>query len=222
MGLVAVHAPQGHEHDPPLKERLAARARRGVGLWWPVAGFFLAVVAGQMVWQTQFDVAGHAAGHLASAAVVFPMTFVAAVLVFALPASARRDVWLWLMLAAVAVSSLVVMQGNLRVVDAVGDRVWSDEQAGALGPSTPGFESGHHLAELGALAVLVAAVAGAVLLWRRRCVSGRVAVAAAVLSVLFPYWIFPGFGIVVLTIAVVAARVRRLRLEHAAVATSSG
>jgi hypothetical protein len=56
------------------------------------------------------------------------------------------------------------------------------------------------------------AVAAALLLvasvWRARAVSGRVAIICAALSVLIPPWIFPGAGVVVLTIAVVGNRQR--------------
>jgi hypothetical protein len=38
-------------------------------------------------------------------------------------------------------------------------------------------------------------------LWRYRHISKRVAIGAAVLSVIFPPWIFPGAGVLVVTIA---------------------
>ena len=66
----------------------------------------------------------------------------------------------------------------------------------------------------GAWGVVAAAIILTELLWRRGLVSTKVAIAAAVLSVIFPYWIFPGFGMLVVVVAVVAARARRLREVH--------
>jgi hypothetical protein len=43
------------------------------------------VLVVQTVWSAQYDVAGHAADHLQSATPVFPMVFLSAVLVWALP-----------------------------------------------------------------------------------------------------------------------------------------
>jgi hypothetical protein len=48
------------------------------------------------------------------------------------------------------------------------------------------------------------------LLWLRGLVSARVAMAAAVVSLVFPYFIAPGAGVVVLAVSVAVARSRRL------------
>jgi hypothetical protein len=47
------------------------------------------------------------------------------------------------------------------------------------------------------------------LLWLRRLVSARVAVAAALLSLLFPHFIAPGAGLVVLAASVAVTRAGR-------------
>ena len=47
-------------------------------------------------------------------------------------------------------SCLVVLAGNVRVIDAIGAATWNDAQASQLGPTRPGFASGHDLDELGA------------------------------------------------------------------------
>ena len=174
--------------------------------WWPVAAFLVPVLVAQTVWSSRYDLAGHAADHLQSATPVFPMAFLSAVLVWALPGRGRRDPVLWLMLAAAIASCLVVLAGNVRVIDTIGGATWSDAQASQLGPTRPGFESGHDLAELGGWgAVLVAG-----LLWLRGLVSARVAVAAALVSLVFPHFIAPGAGLVVLVISVAVTRWRRL------------
>jgi hypothetical protein len=113
--------------------------------WWPVAGFLVPVLVAQTLWSSRYDVVGHAADHLQSATPVFPMVFLSAVLVWALPGRGRRDLMLWLLLAAAIASCLVVLAGNVRVIDAIGDATWNDAQASQLGPTRPGFESGHDL-----------------------------------------------------------------------------
>jgi hypothetical protein len=195
----------------PSGRSLGVRLGRITRNWWPVGAFLMPVLVLQTVWSARYDVAGHAAGHLGSAMVVCPMIFVSSVLMWAMPAPARRDPVLWLIIAVVIGCCLVATAGNLRVVDAIGDDTWTDAQAGALGPTRPGFEAGHDLASRGAVGAVLATIVAAGLLWRRRLVSAKVAAGAAVLSVIFPYWIVPGAGIVVLALSAAVQRHRRLR-----------
>ena len=178
--------------------------------WWPVPAFLVPIVVVQAVWTGGYDVEGHAAGHLSSATAVFPMAFMAATLLWALPADGRRDPALWLLLAAALAGTVVVLAGNLRVVDALAGDQWSDGDAGRLEATGPGLESGHDLAAQGAYLAVAATMLLAGLLWRRRLASPRAAAGAAFLSLLVPPWIAPGFGIVVLVVAAGAARARRL------------
>ena len=191
---------------PSILGRVLAFLRR----WWPVAAFLVPVLVAQTVWSFRYDLAGHAADHLQSATPVFPMAFLSAVLLWALPSRGRRDPLLWLLVAAAIACCLVVLAGNVRVIDAIGGANWNDAQASQLGPTRPGFESGHDLAELGAWAAVLATMLVAGLLWLRGLVSGRVAVAAALVSLVFPYFIAPGAGVVVLAVSVAVARSRRL------------
>jgi hypothetical protein len=98
------------------------------------------------------------------------------------------------------------------VIDAIGGARWSDTQASQLGPPRAGFESGHDLAELGAWGAVLATMLVAGLLWLRRLVSAKVAVAAAAVSLVFPHFIAPGAGMVVLALSAAVARSRDLRL----------
>ena len=191
---------------PSILGRVLAFLRR----WWPVAAFLVPVLVAQTVWSSRYDVAGHAADHLQSATPVFPMAFLSAVLLWALPSRGRRDPLLWLLVAAAIACCLVVLAGNVRVIDAIGGANWNDAQASQLGPTRPGFESGHDLAELGGWGAVLATMLVAGLLWLRGLVSARVAVAAAVVSLVFPYFIAPGAGAVVLAVSVAVARLRRL------------
>ena len=135
---------------PATEQSLADRIIDLLRTLWPVAAFLLPVLVVQSVWSARYDVAGHAADHLQSATPVFPMVFLSAVLFWALPGRGRRDLLLWLLVAAAIASCLVLMVGNVRVIDAIGGATWNDTQASQLGPTRPGFESGHDLAELGA------------------------------------------------------------------------
>jgi hypothetical protein len=182
--------------------------------WWPVAAFLLPVLVVQTVWSARYDVAGHAADHLQSATPVFPMAFLSAVLLWALPGRGRRDPLLWLLVAAALAGCLVVMVGNVRVIDAIGGATWNDTQASQLGPTRPGFESGHDLAELGAWGAVLVTMLVAGLLWLRRLVSAKVAGAAAAVSLVFPHFIAPGAGMVVLAVSAAVARSRDLRLAR--------
>jgi hypothetical protein len=68
----------------------------------------------------------------------------------------------------------------------------------------------HGLANLAPWLAVVAAVAMASVLWRRGHVSLRVALGAGLLSVVFPPWIIPGAGVVVLVVARCIAKARSL------------
>jgi hypothetical protein len=199
---------------PAAERSLADRVTELIRRWWPVAAFLLPVLVVQAVWSARYDLAGHAADHLQSATPVFPMAFLCAVLLWALPGRGRRDPLLWLLLAAAIVSCLVVLAGNVRVIDAIAGATWSDTQASQLGPTRPGFESGHDLAALGAWGAVLATVLAAGLLWRRGLASAKVAAAAAALSLVIPYFIAPGAGVVVLAVSAAVAHARDLRLAR--------
>lgn len=126
---------------PPNGRSLAGRILELLRTWWPVAAFLVPVLVVQSVWSARYDVAGHAADHLQSATPVFPMAFLlSAVLLWALPGRGRRDPLLWLLLATAIASCLVVLAGNVRVIEAIGGAAWNDAQASQLGPARPGFE----------------------------------------------------------------------------------
>jgi hypothetical protein len=59
----------------------------------------------------------------------------------------------------IVVGAVIDVTGTLQVVDAIGGASWNDAQADRLGPSRPGFESGHDLAGLGMSVVVAGAVA---------------------------------------------------------------
>ena len=194
---------------PSTGRSLAGRILEFLGTWWPVAAFLAPVLVAQTVWSARYDVTGHAADHLQSATPVFPMVLLSAVLVWALPGRGRRDRLLWLLLGAAIASCLLVLAGNVQVIDAIDGATWSDTQASQLGPARPGFESGHDLAARGAWGAVLATILAAGLLWRRRLVSAKVAAAAATVSLVVPSFLAPGAGMVVLAVSAAVARSRR-------------
>src|SRR5215203_1494197 len=207
VGARIDRAPRGRCHVLATGPSLVGRVLGFLRRWWPVAAFLVPVLVAQTVWSSRYDLAGHAADHLQSATPVFPMVFLSAVLLWALPGRGRRDPVLWLLLATAIASCLVVLAGNVRVIDAIGAATWNDAQASQLGPTRPGFESGHDLAELGTWGAVLATMLAAGLLWLRGLVSARVAVAAGLVSLVSLHFIAPGAGLVV---SVAVERSRRL------------
>jgi hypothetical protein len=178
--------------------------------YWPVVAALVVAVLVTRVVAGQYDVTGHAAGHLSSGLVVFMMAAFLVIGLWAAP-EARRSWAVGLASLGYFVGLGIILRGELRVVDAIGDRDWSDDQASALGEAVPGFESGHSLTGRGAL---IAVLASIVLIWvlrSRRAIPTGLAVGATVASVIFPYWILPGAGVLVLAIGTVVLRARRLR-----------
>jgi hypothetical protein len=178
--------------------------------WWPVPAFIALAIAVQTVALAGYDARGHAAGHLGSAQVVFLGGALVAILLWSAP-RARRQLDVVVACGAWMASLVGVAVGNLRVVDAIGGADWTDEQAATLGEGLRGFESGHDLAQLCSFLGVAAAIVLTVVLFVRRHISRGVMIGAIVVSVLFPPWMIPGAGVLVLTIALCIARGRRLR-----------
>jgi hypothetical protein len=177
--------------------------------WWPVVAFLAIALAVQHVVLAGYDARGHAADHLGSAQVVFFGSALVATLLWSTP-RARRQLDVVVACGAWIASLIGVAVGNLRVVDAIAGADWTDEQAATLGDGLRGFESGHDLAELCSFLGVAAAIVLTVVLFVRRHISRGVLIGAIVVSVLFPPWIVPGAGVLVVTIALCIARERRL------------
>jgi hypothetical protein len=171
-----------------------------------VPAAFVVAGAATIVFASFFDASGHAADHLRSARALFPMMAVYAVIVWAIPS--RRSPGVWIAGVLLFVALLIVMAGNLRVVDAIDGENWTDEQADTLGPGRSGFDSGHTLATVGMWSAVGATVLLAVVLLVQHVIRWPVAVGAMLLSVVFPPWVIPGAGILVLGLALCIARAR--------------
>jgi hypothetical protein len=151
----------------------------------------------------------HARDHLASAQAAIPFATVLAVILWAYPA--RRDVHTAIVWAAALVALagfVLIATGNLQVVHAIAGASWTDAQAQRLGPARPGFDAGHDLVDTGtriaqlgaALAAVISALAGAI--------GWVAAIASVFLTAVFPPWILPGAGLLVIAIALLRARSR--------------
>lgn len=169
-------------------------SRRGhiIRDWWPVPAFVAGAFLAQEVFLTsRYDVAGHAAEHLAGATAPFMAGGLLSVIFWATP-SARRQVDLIAVGAVWLATTVLVMLGNLRVVDDLVTAGYSRTPTGAV-PDVADHSlanSSVWYAEAAAL-VLVAA-------WRRRRhVGNRATLGAVVITVVIPPWIIPGAGVIV-------------------------
>ena len=171
---------------------LVAGARR----WWPVPVFLAGSVTVQkLLFESRFHVSGHAAGHLSSASAPFGAFVAVAILLWTTPKGRRQpDVVLacctWL------AATVLVLVGNVRVVN---DLV--DAGLGSAPTENLPDVADHGLANLAPWLAVVAAVAMAGVLWGRGHVNRRVGIGSGLLSVVFPPWIIPGAGVLVLVVA---------------------
>jgi hypothetical protein len=143
---------------------------------------------------------GHAGGHLASAQSPFPLIPLLALMIWALPERDRRRPLIWIAALVIVVGGVIDTIGNLEVVDAIGDATWNDAEAQRIGPTRPGFEEGHDLAGLGMSIVTGGAIAFAAAMALTRNLHPVAALASAALSFVFPPWIAPGFGLIVIVV----------------------
>jgi hypothetical protein len=110
------------------------------------------------------------------------------------------------------VSTVVVLVGNVRVVDALVRAGMGDTPTSQLVEDAT-IDRAHDLANLAPWIAVLAALALTGALWQYRHVSSRVAAGAAVLNVIFPPWIVPGAGVVVLVIALCISYQRTSRRD---------
>lgn len=163
--------------------------------WWPVVAMLLVAVVVQNAALGRYDVSGHANEHLGSASVPFLATALMGTLLYLTP-GARRQVPVLLGAAAWVAGTVVVAVGNVRVVDVLIATGHADTPTPAL-PDNEAIEAAHGLANAAPWWTVAASLAliGA-LAWKRH-LPARTAAAAAVLTVIFPPWIVPGFGVII-------------------------
>lgn len=170
------------------------RLTRAARQWWPVPTCIAAAVVAQRVLLTsRHHVGGHAAEHLGSASAPYMAAAVLAILFWATP-GARRQIDVIAAAAAWFGMTLLVMVGNLRVIDDLVDAGYGFTPTSAV----PDIAD-HGLANS---SIWWAVAAGLVLVatfrWRKHI--GNVATIGTAAAMIFPPWIIPGAGVVVLTI----------------------
>ncbi|MFN2489247.1 MAG: hypothetical protein ABR529_05860 [Actinomycetota bacterium] len=156
----------------------------------------------------------HARGHFGSAQSALPHLGVLAVMFWALP---RRRAWVRGLLGIAALVVLVgcgiTLAGNLKVIDAASAQGWTEAEAEAVEETLPGVQEGHDQTSSGMWTVVWGAVAFAAILMATKALGLAAGISSIVLSVIFPPWIAPGFGLVVVAIALLRERERRERSQ---------
>ena len=183
------------------------RFGRVVREWWPVPVFLAGgVLAQQVLLSSRYDVGGHAGEHLGSASAPFMAAAVVAILLWATP-RARRQLDVLVAIALWFGTTVLVMVGNLRVIDDLIAAGYSQTPT----DSVPDVAD-HALANSSIwYAVVAALVLVASFRWRRH-IGNRAAIGAAIVTVLFPPWIIPGAGVIVLAVVRCVAHKRERTL----------
>lgn len=173
---------------PPLVVRIV----RG---WWPVAAIVaVALVAGELLLTSRYDVGGHAAEHLNGASAPFMAGAMVAIIFWATPLARRQ----WDVIATAALwlgTTVLVMIGNLRVVD---DLIATGNSHTPTS-SIPDVAD-HTLANAAPWYAVVAALLLIAALRVRRHLGNRATIAAVALTLVVPPWLIPGAGVVVAAI----------------------
>lgn len=158
----------------------------------------------------------HARGHFASAQSALPQLGLLAVMFWSL---GRRPGWVLGLLGIAALVILVgcgiTLAGNLKVIDVASAQEWTDAEAEAVEETVPGVQEGHDQTSTGMWTIVGGAVAFAAILMATKAVGLVAGISAIVLSVIFPPWIAPGFGLNIVAIVLLRDRERRERRERA-------
>jgi len=153
------------------------------------------IVVQKLLFESRYDVSGHAAGHLSSATAPFGAFAFVAILLWTTP-TGRRQLDVLAACIAWLATTVLVLVGNVRVVDALVDHGLGHAPTTGL-PNV----ADHGLANVAPWLAVVAAIVMAVVFWQRGHVSPKVAIGSALLSLVFPPWIIPGAGVLVLVVA---------------------
>jgi hypothetical protein len=99
----------------------------------------------------------------------------------------------------------------VRVIEALIEGGQANTPTGAL-VDTPAIHDAHWLANTAPIVAMVAAFAVVLGVYLVHACSTNLAVSAAVLNIFVPYFLIPGFGVIVIAIARVIAREKEARL----------
>lgn len=189
---------------------VVAIARR----WWPIpVAVAVSVLVQTVIYTGRYDVSGHAAEHLSSGSFVFLATVVAGVLLWTTP-RARRSPVVLVGMAIWLAAGVAVAIGNARVIDALIAAGESTTSTGSL-VETPALTEAHWLANTAPFAAIAGAFVIVLGVYLVRAASVALAAVAAVLNVLIPYWIVPGFGVAAIAVARVIATEKAANADRA-------
>jgi hypothetical protein len=163
----------------------------------------------QSFYTGRYDVSGHAAEHLSSGSFVFLASVVAGTLLWTTP-EARRSLFVLVGLATWLGAGFAIAVGNARVVDALIDAGQATTPTGSL-VETPVVSDAHWLANTAPFIAVAGAFVVVLGVYLVGAASVRLAGVAAVLNVVVPYWIVPGFGVALVAIARVIAAEKAAR-----------
>ncbi len=190
--------------------RSTVRIAHGARRWWPVPAFVaVGLVAQQLLLMSRYEVAGHAGEHLGSASVPFLAAPLAAILLWATP-TVRRQLDVLVCLLAWFGATLVVMVGNLRVVDDLVAAGYARTPTSAVPDVADHTLANSSVWWASAASLLVVAA----FRWRGH-IGNKSTGGAALATVLVPPWIIPGAGVVVLAVLRCIARRRELTSDPA-------
>lgn len=184
----------------------------------PFAAFIGSIIVTNVVVGAAVEANGpHARGHLASAQSAVPLVFLLGASFWALRNDRRRPL-LWAAALVTVIGVSIVVAGNLHVVNTIGAGASAQAETAARTPRPGGIEEGHTLASRGMLITQLGAIAFTVaLVLSKRTIGIGTAIWSVALSVLFPPWIVPGAGLVIVAAALV---IRASRHEGAVVGAS--
>jgi hypothetical protein len=173
----------------------ASLLSRIVRSWWPLPALIAtALTAQQLLLSSRYDVGGHAAEHLTGASAPFMAAAILSILFWTTPL-ARRQVDLLVIGSVWFATTLLVMLGNLRVVDDLVVAGYSSTPTGSV-PDVADHSLANSSVWYAAAAALLFIAA-----WRRRQhIGNRATIGAVVATVIIPPWIIPGAGVIVLAI----------------------
>ena len=183
--------------------RRPSRLAHIVRSWWPLPAVVATVlIAQELLLNSRYDVGGHAAEHLGGASAPFMAAAILAVLFWATP-RARRQVDLLVAAGVWFATTMLVMVGNLRVVDDLVAAGYSRTPTGSV-PDVADHSLANSSVWYAAAAALILVAA-----WRRRRhVGNRATIGAVAVTVIIPPWIIPGAGVIVLAIVRLVRRGR--------------
>lgn len=172
-----------------------SRLNQVVRVLWPVPVLIAAaLIAQQLLVTSRYDVGGHAAEHLTGASAPFMAAAILCILFWTTPL-ARRQANLLVIGGVWFATTLLVMVGNLRVVDDLVAAGFSHTPTDSV-PDIADHSLANSSVWYAAVAALVLVVA-----WRRgRHIGNRATIGAVAVTVVIPPWIIPGAGVIVLAI----------------------